>query len=631
MSEARDATTEAEPGWPPESVPVPSAQTEVPAALFALHNGSRYRAPVDLQITPDQGARYLVIGGCFAQPIPDMGRRINPAMQGEFLLLNNFDELPPIPAAQAAAYDFQIIHLPLRTILGGAYFRLPDDLAAHEEFLRETEACLGRYLTNALRLNDECKLTSFVLGFLVPQQNPLGRFEARYDLRNVAHFIERLNMFLAAQLAQRANAWFVDLDQISSAVGKKLCQDDMVWSFTHGTTLRDGDHDHDLQRLHAPAPMQGHYEQKWVEFFEATLHEIFAMVRTLRGADPVKLVAVDLDDTLWRGIAAEGTLGILEGWPMGFIETLLILKQRGILLAIVSKNDETLIRDNWERIVQGLISLDDFAAVRINFRPKAENLADILGELNLHPQHAVMIDDHPAERAAIQAMLPRVRVLGKHLYYLKRVLLWSAETQTPAISAESSRRTQMMQAQVKREAARRTVAPDEFLASLELEATIARLDSTLDLDMSRALELLNKTNQFNTTGERHTLEECHRRFAAGHTLYVLHAKDRFTAYGLIGAAWVEASCIAQLVMSCRALGLGLEDAFIARIARDVGNREASVLQARLRHTEANVACRSLYGRNGFRQTDDDPSLWIRSQPEPIEMPAHVRLRARFPL
>ena len=65
------------------------------------------------------------------------------------------------------------------------------------------------------------------------------------------HFVERLNMFLAAEVARHENAYFVDIDQVSSSIGKKSCQDDTVWSFTHGTTLSDGDHDHDLNRHRA--------------------------------------------------------------------------------------------------------------------------------------------------------------------------------------------------------------------------------------------------------------------------------------------------------------------------------------------------------------------------------------------
>ena len=599
--------------------------TGVDPALFARHNGACYRTPTDLQTTPDSELRFLVVGGCLAEPFPGVAAMINKDFKGDFMLLNNFDSFADIPAAQAAEYDFQILHLPLRTILGNAYFHLPDDGARHEEFLQQTQEYLARYLANVMKLNTEHKLLTFVLGFMVPQQNPLGRFQARYDLRNIMHFIERLNMFLAAEVAKRENAYFVDTDQVTSSIGKKSCQDDMVWSFTHGTTLSDGDHARDQNRIQRPMPMQQHYSARWLEFFQALLHEVFAMHRTLKQQDTVKLVAVDLDDTLWRGVAAEGTLGILEGWPMGFIETLLFLKKRGILLAIVSKNDEQFILSNWHRIVQGQIELADFAVRKINFRSKVENLAEILREVNLRPQNAVMIDDHPIERAAIQAGLPGVRVLGSHLYYLKRILLWSPETQQPVITQESGRKTEMVHAQLQRESARKTLSHQEFLQTLGLGVSLSVLHDTKDLNMSRALELFNKTNQFNTTGARYTLEQCHQHFIAGRRLYVLQAEDRFTQYGLIGAAWVHQNCIHHLVLSCRALGLGIEDALLAYIAHRLALEKATVMLGQLQPTETNMACRQFYSRNGFVQAQDDTRLWSRPVGLPLVMPAHIAL------
>lgn len=604
----------------------PPQLTGVTPALFAQHNGSCYRTPIDLQVTPDAGLHFLVVGGCLAQPFPEIAKMINEAFKGDFVLLNNFDSFPEISPAQVAQYDFQIIHIPLRSILGSAYFQLPDDGSQHEEFLRQTQDYLKRYLANAVRLNTEHKLLSFVLGFLVPQQNPLGRFQPRYDLRNVMYFIERLNQLLAAEVAKLENAHFVDADQVSSSIGKKNCQDDMVWSFTHGTTLSDGDQDHDLNRIQPPAAMQQHYSARWLEFFEALLHEIFAMHRTVRQQDAVKLVAVDLDDTLWRGVAAEGTLGAIEGWPMGFMETLIILKKRGILLAIVSKNDEQFIRSKWNDIVQGQIAFSDFAVHQINFRSKAENLAAILQAVNLRPQNAVMIDDNPVERAAIQAGVPGVRVLGSQLYYLKRVLLWSAETQQPMCTPESRRKTEMVQAQLARESVRKQLSHEEFLQTLQLRVTLTVIRDNRDVLLGRALELFNKTNQFNTTGARYTLEQCHRRLAAGVPLYVLQAEDRFTQYGLIGAAWVQQNQIEHLVMSCRALGLGIEDSLLAYLADRLAGEAAGTLLGQLRPTEANLACRQLYRRNGFRPVESDSILWSRSLAEPLRFPAHVSFR-----
>jgi FkbH-like protein len=601
--------------------------TGVDPALFARHNGAGYRTPTDLQVTPDSGLRFLVVGGCMAEPFPQVAAMMNKAFKGDFILLNNFDSFADMPPAQAAQYDFQILHLPLRTILGNAYFHLPDDGSRHEEFLRQTQDYLARYLSNVMKLNTEHKLLTFVLGFMVPQQNPLGRFQPRYDLRNIIHFIERLNMFLAEEVARRENAYFIDTDQVSGGIGKKSCQDDAVWSFTHGTTLSDGDHARDQNRIQPPAPMQQHYSARWLEFFQALLHEVFAMNRTLQQQDTVKLVAVDLDDTLWRGVAAEGTLGILEGWPMGFIETLLFLKKRGILLAIVSKNDEPFILSNWNKIVQGQIALTDFAVHKINFRSKVENLAEILREVNLRPQNAVMIDDHPVERAAIQAGLPGVRVLGSHLYYLKRVLLWSAETQQRVITREAGRKTEMIQAQLKRESARTTLSQQEFLQTLRLHVTLSVLHDTKDLNMSRALELFNRSNQFNTTGARYTLEQCDQHFRAGRRLYVLQAEDRFTQYGLIGAAWVEQNFIHHLVLSCRALGLGIEDAFLAHIGHRLARQNGTVMLGQLQPTEANIACRLLYSRNGFVQAQENPMLWSRPLALPFVVPPHIALTA----
>jgi FkbH-like protein len=597
----------------------------VEPSLFAQHNGPRYRTPIDLQITPDEGLRFLVLGGCLAEAFPQVASIINSAFRGDFVLVNNFDPLPELPAAHASQYDFQIVHIPLRTILGNAFFQLPDDGTQHEEFLRQTEEYLRRYLSNVLTLNVKHKLLTFVLGFLVPQQNPLGRFQPRYDLRNIVHFIERLNMFLAAEAARYENVYFVDVDQVAGSIGKKSCQDDMVWSFTHGTTLSDGDHDHDLNRIEPPRSMQHHYTARWLEFFEAVLHELFAMYRTLRQQDAVKLVAVDLDDTLWRGVAAEGTLGILEGWPMGLIESLLFLKKRGILLAIVSKNDEQFIVSNWNQIVQGQIALSDFAVRKINFRTKADNLAEILQEVNLRPANAVMIDDNPVERAAIEAALPGVRVLGRHLYYLKRILLWSSETQRAVITRESVHKTDMVRGQLERETIRKQLSHKEFLQTLRLCVTLSVVRTTKDLNMSRALELFNKTNQFNTTGERYTLEQCHRFFECSRELYVLHAEDRFTQYGLVGAAWLNRNCVEHFVLSCRVLGLGIEESLLAHLASRMVLQNEAVMLARLQRTDANTACRQLYSRNRFLPVENDETLWSRPLATPYLHPAHISL------
>jgi hypothetical protein len=143
--------------------------------------------------------------------------------------------------------------------------------------------------------------------------------------------------------------------------------------------------------------------------------------------------------------------------------------------------------------------------------------------------------------------------------------------------------------------------------------------------MGRALELLNKTNQFNTTGARYTLVQCHQHFMAGGRLCVLQAEDRFTPYGLIGAAWVQQNCIQHLVMSCRALGMGIEDAFLAGIAHLLAGQGATLVLGQLQPTEANIPCRQLYRRNGFIQAPDNSLVWSRPLAQPLVAPPHISL------
>ena len=149
--------------------------------------------------------------------------------------------------------------------------------------------------------------------------------------------------------------------------------------------------------------------------------------------------------------------------------------------------------------------------------------------------------------------------------------------------------------------------------------------------MNRVLELFNKTNQFNTTGVRYTLEQCHQLLAAGRQLHVFQAVDRFTQYGLIGAAWVDKNCIEHLVMSCRALGLGIEETFLAQLGRQLAADGASALVGKLLVTDANLACRQFYSRNGFVPVEGKAGLWSRSLATPLATPAHVKLTAGLAL
>lgn len=577
------------------------------AALRDAHNGAAYLAPGDLARTPAEIRRVLVVGSCLAQEwVGEIG------CPSDFILVNNLSGLPEQPPLPAGEYDLQLVQLPLRgTFFDGLVWQLPyGDVAAHERAFEVAVARLRGALELSLGWNRRFGLVTFVTNFIVPQQNPMGRLLPRYDLRNPVYFVERLNAALEAELAAYDDVHLLDIDAIAAVCGRRFLQDDAINAIGHGSLWGNDPHVAlDAQRIEPFPPVADHYEfTDRRRFFALGWNQVVAMLRTLRRQDEVKLAIVDLDDTLWRGVAAEETAAeneLIEGWPIGLIEALAYLKKRGVLLAIVSKNEESRIVELWERIMRGRLRLDDFAVREINWRPKAENVAAVLSVVNVLPKNVLFVDDNPAERAAVAAAFPEIRTLGAYPLYLRRILLWSSETQVAAVTGESQRRTEMVQSQVVRERERTQFSREAFLASLDLEIDLFEVAERADPRFERLIELINKTNQFNTTGRRRRADEF---FGTGAVrLFGFRARDRFSDYGTVGAVVVRGGCIEQFVMSCRVIGLDVENEVVARLIVTLRAAGVAAVSALLVETEANFPCRDLYERCGFARRDD---AWV---------------------
>jgi FkbH-like protein len=579
------------------------------AALRDAHNGSAYLAPTDLARTPLTIRRALVVGSCLAEEwVAGIG------CPADFILLNNLSTLPGAPPRPASEYDLQIVQLPLRgPFYDGLIWNLPyNDTAAHERAFEEALTRLRGMLELACAWNRRYGLLTFVTNFIVPQANAMGRLMPRYDLRNPVYFVERLNAALENELATYDNVHLLDIDGISAACGRRFLQDDAINAIGHGSLWGNDPHVAlDAARIAPFPPLAEHYEfADRRRFFALAWNEVTAMLRTLRRADEVKLAIVDLDDTLWRGVAAEETAlenERLEGWPIGVIEALAYLKKRGVVLAIVSKNEESRIVELWDRMMRGRFRLDDFAVREINWRPKAENVAAVLDVVNVLPKNVVFIDDNPAERASVAAAFPEIRTLGAYPLYLRRILLWSPETQVATVTEESQRRTEMVRSQVLRERERAEFSRADFLASLELEVELFEVAEREGPRFERLLELINKTNQFNTTGRRRGREEFVAAGATGPRLFGFRARDRFSDYGVIGAVVLAADRIEQVVMSCRVIGLDVENAVLANLIGTLRAAGITEVAADLVETAANFPCRDLFARCGFTQRDGE---WV---------------------
>jgi FkbH-like protein len=572
-----------------------------------------------------------VIGQCTLAGWGGEIERQVPGTKTDGVLFNHAAQLPENPPHPASEYDFQLIQIPMRSVLPESeFFRLSyDDPAAYERLFADTKERLFRYLAEAMRWNRSHGILSFVCNYLVPMQNPMGRLLPRYDLRNMVYFVEKLNESLGNELQRYRNAYLFDADQVMATFGRRFVQDDAVWITNHGAGLTDGDWEADQDRLEKPHKASELFLMRLYESLKASCAELLGLYRTVRQVDMVKLVVFDIDDTLWRGVAAESMDDVraetMEGWPLGIAEAIGHLKRRGVLVAIISKNDESKVEKLWKARFGRRLLLEDFVSRKINWRTKVENLEEILQETNLLPGNVLFVDDNPVERASIQAAFPAVRAIGPEPLLWRRILLWSPETQVAAISAESTARTAMVQAQVERETQRKHMSREEFLASLNVQLDLLEITTTEHPRFKRALELINKSNQYNTTGIRWSEQQCQAAFAEGTSFFAFEVKDRFTPYGLVGVVVVKGTHVGQFVMSCRVVGMGVELAALATIFDIVRARHpgAEPITASLEHTPANTLAQDLWSRCGFKE---HAGLW-QSGDLPA-CPAHVQITSR---
>jgi FkbH-like protein len=358
---------------------------------------------------------------------------------------------------------------------------------------------------------------------------------------------------------------------------------------------------------------------------EAAMAKLHAdTLMAVLGLGHKKCVIVDLDNTLWPGVLAEtgapfkwepSISGVFSfiGLYFGLHEALKCLKKRGIVLACVSKNDEAVIRDLWTYPEsyprERLLTLDDFVTCRINWNDKADNIRSIAAELGFALDAFLFIDDNPVERDRVRQFLPEVEVWGEDLLGLRRALLDDPRLQIAKVTDESSRRTELVKAQLGRQRLQaEAVDETSYIASLQLKTRIERVAA--DAKFDRVEELFRRTTQFNASGRSFTVLQLERlAVSANARVFALHVSDRFADHGLVGAAVIEDGEITGLVVSCRVLGLGIEHQFVKHVVRESGLTQ---LVAKIVPTARNIPVRNIYRDNGFVLEADNVWRWIRA-------------------
>ncbi len=342
--------------------------------------------------------------------------------------------------------------------------------------------------------------------------------------------------------------------------------------------------------------------------------KIIALMMAIE-AQNARVIVLDLDDTLWSGVIGDdGMEGIaVDGdYPANVFQNIqaimLNYRQRGLLLALCSKNNEQTALEVFKRHPGMLLSLDDLTAWRINWNPKSDNLIELSEELGLPLSSFCMIDDNPVEREAIRHRLPEVFVpeLPEEISEWPEIIKRLPELADIGISDEDTKRAQ--QYKIRAKINKVHLSDDsrtDFLDKLDMSLSFELLS---DLNQQRVLQLINKTSQFNTTSRRYKKAQFELFNKTGFC-YAIRLTDRLGSDEIIGVLMftIESSAsiiIDTFLLSCRVLGRDIERAALAWLYHYAKERGLSIIRGEIIPTERNTPVRDLYSKLGFQQREE---------------------------
>jgi len=477
-----------------------------------------------------------------------------------------------------------------------------------EEVRAESQRALDYVSAVAAGVRQRSSALILVHNFETPLHPALGVIDYG-DVAGQVNTIRRLNLDLAEHLGGDQSVFIVDLDGIRSRLTTPRFEDPRTWHIARVAYTRQA--------------------------MRAIAGEYLRVVRAAKGRSR-KCLVVDADGTLWGGIVGDdGADGVRVGrtFPGSafyeFQQALLALRDRGVLLALCSKNDRAAVDAVFAtRAADMPLRLEHFAAVRVNWVDKAQNIREIAVALNLGVDSLVFVDDNPHEIALVKELLPAVHtiLLPDDPVEYRDVVASCDLFDALTFSDEDRRRSEMYAAEQRRRVEEASaLSVDDYLRGLEMEAAIDRVD---DRAVARVAQLTQKTNQFNLTTRRYTDSDI-RRFAASadHDVFAIRVHDRLGDSGIVGVAIVRhesaVSAIDTFLMSCRVLGRGVEDALLTACLLTARRRQRRAVIGEFVPTAKNARVADFYRTRGFAA--DGPDRFRRSLDDgPLEFPSHFK-------
>ena len=370
-----------------------------------------------------------------------------------------------------------------------------------------------------------------------------------------------------------------------------------------------------------------------IKFIPKFADEIMSFIKPVCGRTK-KCIVLDLDQTLWGGIIGEdGYDGIKLGPDtvgrtfVEFQKTLLGLNNRGILLAINSKNNFNEAMNVIKNHPYMILKEENFASIQINWSDKLSNMYEISKELNVGLDSMVFFDDDPINRELIKKMIPEVLTVdlpNDPAMYVSSLIELN-DFNVLKITDEDIKRNQMYVVEHKRnELKRETNNLENFLKELNIQVKIKKAD---DFSIPRITQLILKTNQFNLTTKRYQIEEINDLIKNPEILIgYAEVLDKFGDSGITGVFIIKKNKtewkIDTFLLSCRVMGRGIEDFIISYILNLAKKEGVKIVRGEYIPTPKNKPAEDFLKKYGFEKNQD---FWEFNLENNIKIPEHINV------
>ncbi|SHH59314.1 HAD-superfamily phosphatase, subfamily IIIC/FkbH-like domain-containing protein [Sporobacter termitidis DSM 10068] len=463
------------------------------------------------------------------------------------------------------------------------WFEFKTIMNSREQKLSSVQSILESLISLAEEIHKNSGTKILVNNFKIPHFSPLGILDNKY-FPGLRDMISLLNYQLSEWAADKDYVYIFDYHAFSAYYGEANLEDAKMLYMTK-TTIS-------------------------LKYTTALAREYMKYILPLKYRAK-KCLVLDLDNTLWGGIAGEdGISGVkLDITDSGrsfydFQKEILNLYYKGVILAINSKNNVEDAMNIIENHPHMLLKKEYFSVMKINWQDKAKNLTEIAEELNISTDSIIFFDDSIVERELVKSLLPEVMVVdvpvdtSKYSDTIRNLI----EFEYLKLTAEDLSRNVMYTANKKRDEAQKKFSTvEEYLNSLQTKVI---LEFSNDFTIPRIAQLTQKTNQFNLTTKRYTQEEITRfHQSPDYIVASVQVTDIYGDNGITGVCIVklegDSAFIDTFLLSCRIMGRDVEFAFLSKVVELLRAQGVKTVDALYRKTERNQTTADFYMKAGF--------------------------------